>query len=138
MSKTPTSNFGNLPEYSALSRNSLAAGSSGLSVITLDTAAATTATLLPSQIKAGVILHTGTSAINVTTPTATEIAALCGNSVGNSIQYHHRKAGTGSATYVGGSGVTLVDSPIIAVTSTKSILCVVTAMKPPAVSVYQL
>lgn len=139
MSKSSASNFGNQPEYSGLTRNSLAGtSSSGLSVVSVDTAASTAVTLTASQIAGGVLLHTGTSAIDVTTPSASDIAALCGNRVGNSIQYYHRKAGTGTATVLAGSGVTLVDSPAVTVGTTASILMLVTGMNPAAVSVYTL
>ena len=139
MSKSSTSNFGNTPEYSGLTRNSLAgASSSGLSVVSVNTGAATTVTLSASQIAGGVLLHTGTSAIDVTTPSASDIAALCGNRVGNSIQYYHRKAGSGTATILAGSNVTLVDTPAIVAGTTASILMLVTGMNPAAVSVYNL
>lgn len=137
MSKTSTSNFGLQPEYSNISRNSLSGGS-GVGVVSLDTAANGTATLTANHIASGVLLHTGSVAVNVNTPSAADIANLCGNRVGNSIQYHHRKAGTGTATYVAGSGVTLVDTPAITVGSSKSILMVLTAANPAAVSVYTL
>lgn len=139
MSKTSTSNFGNQPEYSGLTRNSLAGtSSSGLSVVSLNTNAATTATLTASQIAGGVLLHTGTHAIDVTTPSASDIAALCGNRVGNSVNYYHKKSGTGKATILAGSGVTLVDSPEVDVGESVSVLMLVTGMNPAAVSVYTL
>lgn len=139
MTKISTSNFGNLPEYSGLTRNALAGGaSSGLSVVSLNTASSATATLTAPQIAGGVLLHTGGTAITVTTPSATDIAAACGNRVGNSLLYYHRKAGTGTATLAAGAGVTLVDTPAVTVGSTASILMVVTAMSPVAVSVYTL
>jgi hypothetical protein len=138
MSK-PSSNFGYHPEFLAASKNALSSSvHSGLKATTVDTAGTATVTLNTRQIEGGLLLHTGSTASNVNTPSASDLVGVMGNQVGNSMVYFHRKAGTGNVTYVAGSGVTLVDSPVIVNATVAQILMVVTAVSPAAVSVYRL
>jgi hypothetical protein len=124
--------FGNLPYTDVFNVTNFR---TNMTTESVDTAAATAATLKIVNISGGVLLHAGTGTIDVTTPSAAEFMTILVNP-GSTMKWYHRKSGSNSATYVAGTGVTLADSVVVANATVAELLAVATSAT--TVTIYRL
>lgn len=122
------STFGYFPEYSGVTPQGLNDASGVIPGHTMPTtiAAAGDQTMTGEILKGGMLIHDPSGvASNVTTPSADEIIEAIGGA-GASLNFYHRNNGTGTATIVAGSGVTLDGTMTVAAGAQRHFLYVVT------------
>lgn len=132
------STFGYFPEYSGVTPQGLSDASGVIPGHTMPVtiAAAGDQTMTGDILKAGMLIHDPSGvASNVTTPSADEIIAALGGA-GSSLDFYHRNNGTGIATVVAGSGVTLDGAMAVAPSEQRHFKYVVTG--DGAVTVYSM